>query len=35
MKKKRTKIRFAVIGRAFLFFVISGSVIAEKIVKSS
>jgi len=35
MKKKRTKIRFAVIGGASLLFVISGSVIAGEAVKSS
>jgi len=35
MKRKRTKIRFAVIGGASLLFVISGSVIAGEAVKSS
>jgi len=35
MKMKRTKIRFAVIGGACFLFAISGSVIAEEMVKSS
>ena len=35
MERKRTKIRFAVMGGAFLFFIISGSVVAEEMVKSS
>jgi len=35
MERKRTKIRFAMMGGAFLFFIISGSVVAEEMVKSS
>ncbi len=35
MERKRTKIRFAVMEGAFLFFIISGSVVAEEMVKSS
>jgi len=35
MERKRTKIRFAMMGGVFLFFIISGSVVAEEMVKSS
>jgi len=35
MQRRRTRIRFAAIGGALLFFIISGSVVAEEMVKSS
>lgn len=35
MERKQSKIPFAVMGGAFLFFIISGAVVAEEMVKSS